>query len=335
MEWTILDTRTGINSRLRKHLKVSAVSIGISASSLTTSDDAVSLEWDSTFDPFSSACFRRGSLVLDPAAFDSTPSLSQVPPSPGGSTALKLRRSTEALKEFGKRVLPRLKLRSRDSSQSEKDLTSDVRKSHKSMSSTSSQHNSHSSSGRTRSNTLESSKSVRSRTSTSNLRGTSQMPEPLSREQLQDSSDVLSPLATYRSQHGPKTPVLGHDGSSLWSSPAHSAASPSTYQASTTAGSKMLEPVQERPPVAPPVSTELQKLNSNYNVTDPVLEELLRMMQQDDDSFAAAEQSMVESGWSTEHEINALRQRRQEQANLWQRRLDDALDHAKAQITLD
>lgn len=70
-------------------------------------------------------------------------------------------------------------------------------------------------------------------------------------------------------------------------------------------------------------------------IRHPVLESLLRQMQEEDAAFAATEKSMLNSGWSSEQEIATVRKKREHQHNLWQRRLDDALDAVKADISLD
>lgn len=244
-----------------------------------------------------------------------------------------MKRSAEALRDFGKKVLPRLKIKSRDHSRMDHDTVYDPDRTHKSSPSTSSQPRTQSTPNRTRSNTVGSSRSTRSRGSVTHHSGTAQVADGgLSREFLDDASDVLSPLATYRSLHGSNAPIVQQsqlqalqEGKSISTPPP---ASPST-------GSSKLSVVAERDPVfAPPISERPQRLLSPYNATDEELEEIMRLMQEEDRSFQATEESMIQSGWSSESEINDLKQRRQEQQNLWQRRLDDALDQVKAQNSL-
>ncbi|ORY83103.1 hypothetical protein BCR37DRAFT_293559 [Protomyces lactucae-debilis] len=74
-------------------------------SAYPSDDETGSLDWDSSFDPFTSSTFRRGSIVLDSAA--ATPSLAPSPSSPSVNPAARLRSSTDALREFGKRFLSR------------------------------------------------------------------------------------------------------------------------------------------------------------------------------------------------------------------------------------
>ena len=71
------------------------------------------------------------------------------------------------------------------------------------------------------------------------------------------------------------------------------------------------------------------------DVQHPILEEMMRQMQEEDAAFQATEKSMAASGWSSAQEIDAVRRQRIEQHNLWQRRLDDALDAVKADIAID
>jgi hypothetical protein len=54
------------------------------------------------------------------------------------------------------------------------------------------------------------------------------------------------------------------------------------------------------------------------------VEDLLQQMELEDDAFAATEQRMANSGWSTEIELVELRAKRQAVRKEWEGRIDDA-----------
>lgn len=299
---------------------------------LTYVDERRCLDWDSTFDPFTSASFRRGSLVLDPAAFDSTPSVNTVPELRGRSASLRLRKSAEALKYFGRRILPQLKLKTLHDEQAAKSTATDrdlYQHSIHKLSSPISTDWSSPARTRSRSNTIESTRSshsIRSKRSSSNFAQTDAL---LSGDLIENSGDLKSPLATYRSTLTHGTLLPSHvirddvpDGIKSHSTPP---------VASSSIASGVLATLPEQHATgATPVAEAHPRILPAFGPTDPGLEEIMRQMQEDDEAFAYTEESMRRSGWSSENDINELRQRRNEQSNLWQRQLEDALDQVKA-----
>lgn len=147
--------------------------------------------------------------------------------------------------------------------------------------------------------------------------------------------ELLSPLATYKSANAVGSPV-NHTTSLRDETNEPPRFGPPSIMASPTAGSKTLFPVIERDQsLAPLIQENIPKLASPYNATDPGLEEIMRQMQEEDEAYETTEQSMRSSGWSSENEIHELRRKRQEQQNLWQRRLEDALDQVKARVVVE
>ena len=155
-------------------------------SSTDSVEERRSLDWDSSFDPFVSSTFRRGSLTHDPAAFNSTMSLGVA--CPEKSARVRLRRSAELFLDFGKRVF---KKRSKSQTDVSEDNKAGFSQGHSPSVSNSSNTYSQSAStaARSRSNTLDSSPSSRS------LR---------SKPSYQNFSDV-TPFSPYQSTFSPNS----------------------------------------------------------------------------------------------------------------------------------
>lgn len=272
--------------------------------------------------------FRRHSLVLDPAAFDSTPSLDLLPQEPLPSRALRLRRSADTLKEFGKQVMPRLRLgRRNDKPEISFANGFNTAADDYVLSQPPSTTPSHTST-RTRSNTIEStrsSRSVRSKRSSGQLN----LPAFWSHEHkfapLHNSSQEPYGADTHSGSREPDFETEQYLPASLMYGDVHlRCGSPKDY-----AGS--LPPLAESGRLmAPVISESIPDVSCAYDVTDPLLEEILKQMQDDDEAFLQTEAKMRKSGWSSEHDIEEVKTRRQENRNLWQRRLENALDSLKA-----
>ncbi|BFZ54396.1 hypothetical protein PYCC9005_001431 [Savitreella phatthalungensis] len=229
----------------------------------TSSDD------EDDWDPFYFST-RRGSLGLDPSAFESAPALLT---HHDNGPSHRLRKSADALRGFGKKMMQIRRRESRDETSSSSTTT-----------------------GRSRSNTVDSLRSLRSKPSLPQL---SKLDDPASEKEEGSELfpdvdvDVLPPVP----------PTIGDRSSSSMDS---------------TSASRRL-------PTLPEVVAEFRH---------PSLEDIMRQMQEEDAAFEATEHQMVTSGWSSDAEIAQLRKRRLEQHNLWQRRLDDALDAIKATVEL-